>query len=42
MKDIDSGMEQRAVANLMGVSQSMLSKGIREYKKGDFAKDFLR
>ena len=36
MKDIDSGMGQRAVGNRLGVSQSMLSKWIREYKKGDF------
>ena len=36
MKDIDSGMGQRAVANRLGVSQSMLSKWVREYKKGDF------
>ena len=36
MKDIDSGMGQLALANRLGVSQSMLSKWIREYKKGDF------
>ena len=31
-----SGMGQRAVAKHLGVSQSMLSKWVREYKKGDF------
>ena len=36
LKDINSGMGHRAVANRLGVSQSMLSKWIREYKKGDF------